>query len=112
MKSLWKRSPSCLCLLFTPLFCPLLEFSLSLPLSCFKFSDSTNKEQDVYGKELSHDLMGIVKILDSLVKNRSNMYLGDDGVKELVIICDHVHFSCKNEWTQDCVQSPKGAGPW
>ncbi len=33
------------------------------------------------------------------VKNGSNMYLGDDGVKELVIICDHVH---KNEWTQDC----------
>ncbi len=27
-----------------------------------------------------------------LVKNGSNMYPGDDGVKELVIICDHVHF--------------------
>ncbi len=31
------------------------------------------------------------------VENGSNMYLGDDGVKELVIICDHIHFSCKNE---------------
>ncbi len=28
-----------------------------------------------------------------LVKNESNMYLGDDGVEELVINCDHVHFS-------------------
>ncbi len=26
-----------------------------------------------------------------LVKNGSNVYLGDDGVKELVRICDHVH---------------------
>ncbi len=41
-----------------------------------------------------------------LVKNGSNMYLGDDGAKELVIICDHVHFSRKNEWTHDCFQSP------
>ncbi len=46
------------------------------------------------------------------VKNGSNVYLGDDGVKELVIICDHVHFFSKNEWTQDCFLSPKGAGPW
>ncbi len=46
------------------------------------------------------------------VKNGSNMYLGVDGVKELVIICDHAHFSCKNEWTQDCFLSSKGAGPW
>ncbi len=30
------------------------------------------------------------------------MYLGDDEVKELVLICDHVHFSCKNEWTKNC----------
>ncbi len=37
-----------------------------------------------------------------LVKNGSNMYLGDDRAKELVMICDHVHFSHKNEWTQDC----------
>ncbi len=36
------------------------------------------------------------------VKNASSMYLGDDGVKELVLICDHIHFSHKNEWTQDC----------
>ncbi len=47
-----------------------------------------------------------------LVENGSNMYLSDDGVKELVIICDHIHFSYKNEWTQDCFLSPKGAGPW
>ncbi len=32
-----------------------------------------------------------------LVKNGSNMYLSDDGVKELVIIYDYVHFFCKNE---------------
>ncbi len=37
-----------------------------------------------------------------LVKNGSNMYFGDNGVKEFVIICDRVHFSHKNEWTQDC----------
>ncbi len=36
------------------------------------------------------------------VKNGSNMYLGDNGVKELVRICDHVHFSYNNEWTQEC----------
>ncbi len=36
-----------------------------------------------------------------LLKNRSHMYLGDNGAKELVIICDHVHFSRKNEWTKD-----------
>ncbi len=40
------------------------------------------------------------------------IYLGDNGMRELVIICDQVHFSHKNEWTQDCVYSPKGAGPW
>ncbi len=34
-----------------------------------------------------------------LVNNGSNMYLGDDGVKELLIICDHVYLSHKNEWT-------------
>ncbi len=47
-----------------------------------------------------------------LVKNGSNLYLGDDEEKELVTICDHVHFSHKNEWTQDCFLSHKGAGPW
>ncbi len=46
------------------------------------------------------------------VKSGSNKYLGDDGAKELVIIYDHVHFSCKNKWTKDCFLSPKGAGPW
>ncbi len=30
------------------------------------------------------------------------MHLGDDWAKELVIICDHVHCSPKNEQTQDC----------
>ncbi len=38
-----------------------------------------------------------------LVKNGSSMYVGDDGTKELVIICDHVHFSRKSEWTNDCL---------
>ncbi len=47
-----------------------------------------------------------------LVKNGSNLYLGDDGAKELVIICDRVHFSHKNEWTQDCFLSPTEAEPW
>ncbi len=37
-----------------------------------------------------------------LVKNRSNVYLGDDGAKDSVIICHHVHSSRKNEWTKDC----------
>ncbi len=46
------------------------------------------------------------------VKNGSNMHLVDDGAKELVIICDHVHFSHKNEGTQDSLCSPKGAGLW
>ncbi len=45
-----------------------------------------------------------------LVKNGSDMYLGDDGAKELVMICDHVHFSHKNGQTQDCFYSPKGRG--
>ncbi len=49
---------------------------------------------------------------DMLVKNKSTMYLGDNGVKELAIICDHSHFSLKNEWTQDGFLSPKGAGLW
>ncbi len=47
-----------------------------------------------------------------LVKNGSNMYLGEAEVKELVIICDHIHFSHKNKWTPDCFLSPKGAGLW
>ncbi len=32
-----------------------------------------------------------------LVKNGSNMYFGDYEAKEFVIICDHIHFSCKHE---------------
>ncbi len=46
-----------------------------------------------------------------LVKDGSNVYLGEDGAKELDTICDHVHLSHKNEWTQDCFLSPKGARP-
>ncbi len=45
-----------------------------------------------------------------LVKNEFNLYLSDDGAKELVIICDRVHFSRKDEWTKDSFWSPKGAG--
>ncbi len=47
-----------------------------------------------------------------LVKNGSNMCLGDDGAKELILIYDHIHLSHKNKWTKNCVWSPKGAGPW
>ncbi len=47
-----------------------------------------------------------------LEKSGSNTHFGEDGVKELVIICDHIHFSQRNEWTQDCFLSPKGAVPW
>ncbi len=57
---------------------------------------------DIFVSECSEDVS---------VKNGSKMYLGEDGMKESVIICDHVHFSRKNEWTQDCFLSPKGAGP-
>ncbi len=45
-----------------------------------------------------------------LVTNESNMYLGDDEAKELVIICDHVHFSHKSEWTQTAFSLLKGQG--
>ncbi len=38
------------------------------------------------------------------------MYLGDDGMKELVIICDHIHFSHKNEWTASCLLKGRGHG--
>ncbi len=38
-----------------------------------------------------------------LVKNGSNLNLGDAAK----IICDHVLFSHKNEWTQDRLLSPK-----
>ncbi len=44
----------------------------------------------------------------SLVKNGSNMYLSHDGVKELVIICDHVHFCYRNEMTQTASSLLKG----
>ncbi len=47
-----------------------------------------------------------------LVKNGSNTYLGDAGAKELVIICDHGHFSHKNERSRDCFLFPKGAELW
>ncbi len=48
-----------------------------------------------------------------LVKNGSNMYLADDGVKELVIICDHIHFSHKNEiglTTASCLLKGRSQG--
>ncbi len=32
-----------------------------------------------------------------LVKNGSSMYLGDVEMKEVVIICDHIHFLDKIE---------------
>ncbi len=47
-----------------------------------------------------------------LVKNGFSTYIGDDEARELVIICNHFHFSSKNEWTKDCVQSPKRARQW
>ncbi len=31
-----------------------------------------------------------------LVKNGSNMYFGDEWTKELITVCDHVHFSRKS----------------
>ncbi len=40
---------------------------------------------------------------------KNGVHLADDGVKELVIICDQVHFSSKNKWTSECFQSPGGA---
>ncbi len=46
------------------------------------------------------------------VKNGSKMYLGDNEAKKLVIVCDRVHFSLKNEWTQNCLYFSRGAGPW
>ncbi len=35
------------------------------------------------------------------VSEKCHMYLGDDGAKELVLMCDHVDFSHKNKWTED-----------
>ncbi len=60
------------------------------------------QENAVFVSECSEDMC--------LVKNGSNMHLGDDGAKELVIICDHVHFSLKNKGTQDCRWSPEVGG--
>ncbi len=60
-------------------------------------------KNDIFVSECSEDMC--------LVKNGSNMYLGEGGAKELIIICNHVQFSHKNEWTQHCFSSPKGAGP-
>ncbi len=45
-----------------------------------------------------------------LEKNGSNMYFGDDGAKELVIICDRVHFSCKNDGLRTASSFLKGRG--
>ncbi len=35
-----------------------------------------------------------------LAKIVTNLYPGDDEAKDLVLICDHVHFSHKNKWTK------------
>ncbi len=53
---------------------------------------------------LSENVILVSECLEDVcfVKNGSNMYLGDDGTKELVIICDHIHLSHKNERSQDC----------
>ncbi len=48
-------------------------------------------ENDIFVSECSEDM--------SLVNIGFNMYFGDDEAKALVIICDHVHFSHKNEGT-------------
>ena len=47
-----------------------------------------------------------------LVRNGSNIYFGDYGVKESLIICVHVHFSHWNQYTRTCRWSPKKAWPW
>ncbi len=46
------------------------------------------------------------------VKNGSNTYLGEDEVKELVIICDHLYFSRKHDWTKtaSCLLKGRGRG--
>ncbi len=61
-------------------------------------------KNDIVVSECSEDMC--------LVKNGSSLYLGGDVEKELIIICDHLHFFCKTEWTQDCFLSPKGAELW
>ncbi len=47
-----------------------------------------------------------------LVKNWFSLYLGNDGVKELVIICDHVHFSLRINGlkTASCLLKGRGRG--
>ncbi len=47
-----------------------------------------------------------------LEKNVFKMYLADDGAKDSVIFCDHVHFSHRNEWTKNCFLCPKEVGLW
>ncbi len=44
------------------------------------------------------------------LKNGSNLYLGDDRVKELVIICNHVHFPHKNKGTASSFLKGRGRG--
>ncbi len=61
-------------------------------------------KKDIFVSECSEDMC--------LVKNGSNMYLGDDGAKESVIICEGIYLSRKNNRTQACFWSPKGAGLW
>ncbi len=45
-----------------------------------------------------------------LVKNGSNMYLGDVGAKELIIICDHVNFSVRMNGLKTVSSLLKGRG--
>ncbi len=45
-----------------------------------------------------------------LVKNGSNMYLGDNRAKELVIMCDHAHFSNKQNGLKSASTLLKGRG--
>ncbi len=56
------------------------------------------------------ELLSVLKHKLNKTKNGSSMYLADDGAKDLVIICDYVYFSHKNERTQDCFLSPKRGG--
>ncbi len=57
------------------------------------FSEFVCLRNDIFMSECSEDTCH--------VKNGSSMYLGDDGAKESVVICDYVYFSLKNVWTQD-----------
>ncbi len=42
-----------------------------------------------------------IRILVRFVHSEKWVYLGDDGAKVLVVICDYVYFSI-SEWIEDC----------